>query len=186
MKQSLLSNPHWSPRVCTDHDLLRACVDKYARLQTGVILGIRFDLRPSSALLRDTLDHWYFELHYVRRAFLGDRVEFEDAVRGLRRYPRWTYSRVRTPFRHRQSFVRLPHHMPKVLDEREIQVREWHRDRKRDDRRRRRYWSNGKRWAKKCSNKYHRQFVRQAISTGRYDDLGWDSFRLFKDRWMYD
>lgn len=184
MKHRTYCTEHRPPRVSEAR--LDECHNQFARLQLVTWGDLEYPVRRSPQFLESVLDHWYYEFFDVYRVFEGSYAQFVQRVR-CGRPRRWRpFSVVRTPYREQASYRRQPHHAPKALDEQELGRREWKRQKQRDGRHRKPNFSSRKRWAKHFSNKYHRQSVRQAMGRGDYEAIGWDSFRLFKDSWMWD
>ncbi len=108
-------------------------------------------------------------------------------INGFQR--RWIrYSHIKAPFRQKHENTKWKDKGKKILSEEEQNKREW-RDKKGIDRDNKKSgWrrSGAPKWIKQYSNKLHRQWEREKIHNGEWDDMGDKDYKYFLDPWMWD
>lgn len=174
MKHRLYNNPDWSKQV--DQSKIEFYYREFQNLSN------RYPLYPvhSKSFREHILSDWYFELSEVRTEYIGSYAEFVQTMENgpWKCYP-WYASRVKTSFRQRSSYRKLPHHQSKVLSEEEVQAREWKSYKNKKKKRNRRWPFKDK--AKRCLHKKHRKFIKSKIASGQYELINNNSLELFWD-----
>lgn len=139
--------------------------------------------------LNQVLSDLYLEGRNTYLVLFCDFHQFRQALLfGNRLYSNYRYGYYR-PALPRSSYVRQPHHKPKVIDEKTQAKIDWRKKKgfDKDHRRRQRsMYGRRKSVGKELSNSYHRAWESQCLAHEKYDELTNFKHKGIFDPWMWD
>lgn len=152
-----------------------------------------YDTRPINKVV---FELWYREATFVYQlqcSFEDFKWLIENRTTRLFRNYRWKPIKFSWSWNHEQKhrvcrkFIKQPHHKKKVLTEEQNAKREWREKKQFSKDKAKAYYRRGPgHFYKKLSNDMYRNYEKQKINNGDWDDLCNNDYKYFLDPWLWD